>query len=83
MDRLDSLPRVRLAVLPTPLQEAPRLADLAGVDRLLVKRDDLTGLGMGGNKVRTLEYTVADALEAGADLLVGSAYVHSNHCRQL
>lgn len=83
LDRLDSLPRVRLAVLPTPLQEAPRLADLAGVDRLLVKRDDLTGLGMGGNKVRTLEYSVADALEAGADLLVGSAYVHSNHCRQL
>lgn len=82
-ERLDSLPRVRLGVLPTPLQEAPRLAELAGVGQLFVKRDDLTGLGMGGNKVRTLEYTVADALGDGADLLVGSAYVHSNHCRQL
>lgn len=81
--RLDRIPRVTLGILPTPLQEAPRLAQLIGVRRLFVKRDDLTGLGMGGNKVRTLEYSVADALEAGADMLVGAAYVHSNHCRQV
>lgn len=83
LDRLDRIPRVRLGSLPTPLQAAPRLADLLGVHRLFIKRDDLTGLGLGGNKVRTLEYTAADALGGGADLFVGSAYVHSNHCRQL
>lgn len=82
-DRLDRIPRVPLGSLPTPLQEAPRLADLLGVRRLFVKRDDLTGLGLGGNKVRTLEHTIAEALENGANLLVGAAYVHSNHCRQL
>ncbi len=81
--RLDLVPRVSLGTLPTPLQEAPRLAGLLGVRRVLVKRDDLTGLGQGGNKVRTLELTVAEALAGGADLLVGAAYVHSNHCRQL
>ncbi len=81
--RLDKIPRVLLGTLPTPLQEAPRLADLLGVRRLFVKRDDLTGLGLGGNKVRTLEHTVAEAVASGADLLLGAAYVHSNHCRQL
>ncbi|MEJ7747942.1 MAG: pyridoxal-phosphate dependent enzyme [Candidatus Limnocylindrales bacterium] len=81
--RIDGIPRVVLGSLPTPLQEAPRLADRLGVRRLFVKRDDLTGLGLGGNKVRTLEYTVAEAVAAGADLLLGAAYVHSNHCRQV
>lgn len=81
--RLDAIPRVLLGALPTPLQESPRLADLVGVRRVFVKRDDLTGLGLGGNKVRTLEYTVADALASDSNVLVGAAYVHSNHCRQL
>jgi len=81
--RLDRIPRVLLGSLPTPLQEAPRLAELLGVRRAFVKRDDLTGLGLGGNKVRTLEHTVAEAIGVGADLLVGAAYVHSNHCRQV
>jgi len=83
LHRLDQSPRVSLAILPTALQEAPRLARLLGVRRLFIKRDDLTGLGVGGNKVRTLELTVADALAGGVDLLVGAAFVHSNHCRQL
>lgn len=80
---LDAIPRVRLGALPTPLIEAPRLAAGLGIGRLFIKRDDLTGLGGGGNKIRTLEYTVADAIQSGADLFVGAAYVHSNHCRQL
>lgn len=83
LGRLDRIPRVLLGSLPTPLSEAPRLGHLLGVRRLFIKRDDLTGLGFGGNKVRTLEYTVADALASGVDLLVGAAYVHSNHCRQI
>lgn len=52
--RLAELPRVRLATVPTPLQRAPRLSQALGVE-VLVKRDDLTGLGLGGNKVRILE----------------------------
>jgi D-cysteine desulfhydrase family pyridoxal phosphate-dependent enzyme len=78
---LDRLPRVNLATTPTPLQEAPRLAEAIGLDRLLVKRDDLTGLAMGGNKARKLEYLVADASGQGADVLVTSGAPQSNHCR--
>ena len=78
---LDALPRIDLAVAPTPLQEAPRLAAAIGLDRLLVKRDDLTGLAMGGNKARKLEYLVADALGKGADVLVTTGAAQSNHCR--
>ena len=78
---LDALPRVSLAVAPTALQEAPRLAAAIGLDRLLIKRDDLTGLAMGGNKARKLEYLVADALAQGADLLITTGAPQSNHCR--
>jgi D-cysteine desulfhydrase len=76
--RLAGLPRLRMAALPTPLQHAPRLSKELGVD-VLVKRDDLTGLGVGGNKVRKLEYLVADALARGADTLVTGGGPQSNH----
>ena len=79
--QLDALPRVGLAVAPTALQEAPRLAAAIGLDRLLIKRDDLTGLAMGGNKARKLEYLVADAVAQGADLLITTGAPQSNHCR--
>ena len=82
---LDRLPRVRLANLPTPLQEATRLrAALGGpakAPRILIKRDDLTGLAYGGNKVRKLEYLVADALAQGATDLITAGAAQSNHCR--
>jgi len=82
---LAALPRFRLAPLPTPLEEAPRLARaLAGEGagpRVFVKRDDLTGLAMGGNKVRKLEYHLGDALAQGCDVLVTSGSIQSNHCR--
>jgi D-cysteine desulfhydrase family pyridoxal phosphate-dependent enzyme len=78
---LDRLPRAQLATAPTPLQEAPRLAEAIGLDRLLIKRDDLTGLAMGGNKARKLEYLLADALAQGADVLVTTGAPQSNHCR--
>ena len=78
---LERLPRLPLATLPTPLQEAPRLAAAIGLDRLLIKRDDNTGLAMGGNKARKLEYLVADAMRAGADVLVTLGAPQSNHCR--
>jgi len=78
---LGRLPRLQLATLPTPLQEAPRLAAAIGLDRLLIKRDDNTGLAFGGNKARKLEYLVADAARLGADVLVTLGAPQSNHCR--
>ncbi|MGW2864767.1 pyridoxal-phosphate dependent enzyme [Streptomyces sp. NPDC001205] len=75
--------KVTLAAWPTPMERAPRLAEAIGLraDDLWIKRDDLTGLGAGGNKVRKLEWLVADALDQGADTLVTSGGPQSNHAR--
>ena len=54
-------PRVPLAQLPTPLEEAPHLSERLGA-RVLIKRDDLTGLALGGNKARKLEFLIGDAM---------------------
>jgi 1-aminocyclopropane-1-carboxylate deaminase/D-cysteine desulfhydrase-like pyridoxal-dependent ACC family enzyme len=78
----DHLPRIRLAHLPTPLEELPRLSAAIGGPRLLIKRDDQTGLATGGNKARKLEFSVADARLQRADTLVTLGAVQSNHCRQ-
>lgn len=78
---LERVPRLALASIPTPLMEAPRLAAALGLERLLVKRDDNTGLALGGNKARKLEYLVAAASEAGADILLTVGAPQSNHCR--
>jgi len=74
------LTRIELAVLPTPLVPAPRLAAAMGIDRLQVKRDDLTGFAFGGNKARPLEFLVAAAREQGADTLVTGGAAGSNFC---
>ena len=80
--RIDSLPRYPLAHLPTPLEELKALSrQLAGPD-MLIKRDDQTGLALGGNKTRKLEFLVGDALAKGADTLITLGAVQSNHCRQ-
>lgn len=80
-----NLPRVSLAVLPTPLQEAARLRAALGGDsrcpRILIKRDDLTGLALGGNKARKLEFLIADALQQQATVVVTTGAVQSNHAR--
>jgi D-cysteine desulfhydrase len=77
MRGLLALPRVQLATAPTPLHPAPRLSEAIGVE-VWLKRDDLTGLGLGGNKVRALEYLLADALAQGCDSLVTGAGPQSN-----
>lgn len=78
-------PRVPLAVLPTPIYDATRLRDALGgasrCPRVLIKRDDLTALGLGGNKARKLEYLVADARSQGATTLITTGAVQSNHAR--
>jgi D-cysteine desulfhydrase family pyridoxal phosphate-dependent enzyme len=75
--------RVKLAHLPTPIETLPNLKRLLNGPDLYIKRDDLTGLGMGGNKTRKLEYLVGDALAQGVDTLVSAGAVQSNHCRQV
>jgi D-cysteine desulfhydrase len=74
---------VALGVWPTPVEPAPRLATAVGLDPddLWVKRDDLTGLGAGGNKVRKLEHLCGRALEDGATVLVTTGAAQSNHAR--
>jgi len=76
-------PRVPLGTWPTPVEAAPRLATHLGLepDDLVLKRDDLSGLGGGGNKVRKLERTVGRALAEGADVLVTTGAAQSNHAR--
>ena len=75
------MPRTRLTSLPTPLDYAPRLTQVLGGPRIWLKRDDLTGLGMGGNKARKLEFIMAQALAEGADVVITGAGKQSNHCR--
>jgi L-cysteate sulfo-lyase len=79
--RINSFPRVRLGVLPTPLEKLSRLSHDLGVN-LYIKRDDQTGLAMGGNKTRKLEFIMADAIAQGADGILTWAGVQSNWCRQ-
>lgn len=79
--RIALLPRVRLTELPTPLEEVDRLTKALGGPRLLMKRDDLTTLALGGNKVRKLEFALGDAQKQGADIIVTGGAIQSNHCR--
>src|SRR5512147_1228784 len=77
-----NIPRMNFAHLPTPVEEMPRLSAALGGPRILVKRDDQTGLAFGGNKTRKLEFLVAEAREQGADMLISAGAIQSNHCRQ-
>jgi L-cysteate sulfo-lyase len=81
--RLDDLPRIKLANLPTPLQELTNLAKVLKGPRIFIKRDDLTGLAFGGNKTRKLEFLIADAINKKADYLVTGAGFQSNWCTQV
>ncbi|MCK5647069.1 MAG: D-cysteine desulfhydrase family protein [Anaerolineales bacterium] len=76
------VPKINLAFLPTPLEALPTLSKVLGGPKLWIKRDDHTGLALGGNKVRKLEFLLADAREKEAELLVTRGAHQSNHCRQ-
>ncbi len=78
---LSRLPRASLGIWPTPLHALPRLGAAHGTDRLFVKRDDMSGLGLGGNKVRSLEYLLGEAIAGGADTVIASGGLQSNLCR--
>ncbi len=79
--QLGSLPRIKLAYLPTPLEEAPRLTECLGGPRIWIKRDDLTGLAMGGNKARKLEFQMGQARARDADVIITVGAPQSNHAR--
>jgi D-cysteine desulfhydrase family pyridoxal phosphate-dependent enzyme len=79
--RLDDLPRVRLLSFATPLEEMANLGAAVGGPALYVKRDDLTGLAFGGNKVRQLEFYLGEAVEQGADTILVTGAVQSNFVR--
>jgi D-cysteine desulfhydrase family pyridoxal phosphate-dependent enzyme len=76
------LPRLRFAHLPTLIEPLPRLSATLGGPTLLVKRDDQTGLALGGNKNRKLEFLLAEAQAHGARTIITAGAVQSNHCRQ-
>ncbi len=76
------LPRLKFALLPTAVEPLPRLSAVLHGPQIWVKRDDQTGLAFGGNKTRKLEFLIADAKEQGAETLITTGAVQSNHCRQ-
>lgn len=78
---LEKIPTIKLANLPTPLEEAPRLAKKIGLAKLLIKRDDFTGLAGGGNKARKLEYDFAEIVNGGFDIVMTAGGIQSNHAR--
>lgn len=80
---LAGLPRVQLAHLPTPLDECRNISRTLAGPRIMIKRDDCTGLSFGGNKTRQLEYILGRALAEGADCVIQGAASQSNHARQL
>ncbi|MCH8223211.1 MAG: pyridoxal-phosphate dependent enzyme [Chloroflexi bacterium] len=79
--RLARLPRVRFAHLPTPLEDLPRLTESLGGPRILVKREDATGLAFGGNKARHYEFEMAHLQEQGFNAIVNVMDYHSNNAR--
>lgn len=81
LQNLTRFPRLELIGAPTPLEYLPRLSDHLGRE-IFIKRDDVTPLAMGGNKLRKLEFLAADALREGADTLITAGAIQSNHVRQ-
>ena len=79
---MNTISRLNFAHLPTLIEDLPRLTKKLGGPRILVKRDDQTGLAFGGNKTRKLEFLVAEAHAQGADMLISAGAIQSNHCRQ-
>ncbi|HEY9433324.1 MAG TPA: D-cysteine desulfhydrase family protein [Blastocatellia bacterium] len=81
--RFNSIPYLNYGVYPTPIEEASRFREAlgGGAPRVFIKRDDYTGPGFGGNKVRKLEYVLAKAVADGVEVAVTSGGLKSNHAR--
>jgi 1-aminocyclopropane-1-carboxylate deaminase/D-cysteine desulfhydrase-like pyridoxal-dependent ACC family enzyme len=81
-ERIARIPRIRIALTPTPLHEAPNLTKALGGPRMFVKRDDLTGVALGGNKLRNLEFRLARTMEENPDTVIVGLDLQSNSARQ-
>ena len=81
LQNLTRFPRLEFIGAPTPLEYLPRFSDYLGRD-IFIKRDDVTPMAMGGNKLRKLEFLAANALREGADTLITAGAIQSNHVRQ-
>jgi len=79
--KIDHLPRIHLAEFPTPIHHLEALTKKYNGPDIFIKRDDLTSLGLGGNKTRKLEFLIGEALKQGKDTLVTTGGLQSNHCR--
>jgi D-cysteine desulfhydrase len=79
---LSNHPKASLGFFPTPIETLPNLSKYLGGPQISIKRDDLTGLALGGNKTRKLEYIIGDAIAQGADTVITAGACQSNHCRQ-
>ncbi len=79
---INKVKKIELGVFPTPLHKLTRLSEHLGGPQIYIKRDDLTGLALGGNKTRKLEYLLADAQVKGCDSVITAGAAQSNHCRQ-
>lgn len=82
LQRISDIPQVEIGHFPTPLEECKNLTHALGGPSIFIKREDCSGLAMGGNKVRQLSFTIGDAVAQGADTIVHGATSQSNHCRQ-
>ncbi len=82
-DKMTGLERLELARFPTPLEPAPRLADALRLDSLWIKREDQSGYALGGNKLRQLDFILAEAIQKQADVVIATAGSQSNFCRSL
>jgi L-cysteate sulfo-lyase len=80
--KIKKLPRTNLGYFPTPIAELKRLSSYLGGPEVYIKRDDLSGLAFGGNKIRKLEFLIADATSNGYDTIITGGAGQSNHCRQ-
>ena len=80
-ERIAKVPRLNIAIRPTPMTEAPNLARHLGGPRIFVKRDDLTGVAFGGNKLRNLEFRLARAMEEKPDTVIVGLDLQSNSAR--
>ena len=81
LGKFDKFPRAELAMVPTPMEAMPNLSNFLDGPNLFVKRDDLTGLAMGGNKARQIEFYFGEAIAKKADVILITGSIQSNFIR--
>jgi len=83
LGKFDQFPRVQLAVVPTPIEPMPNLSKVLGGPSLFVKRDDLTGLALGGNKARQIEFYFGEAIAKKSNVILITGAIQSNFVRSV